>query len=297
MKKKNGKMGGDSKRMTVFKDRGPETIFKRISEAPDRTFVRLRYVEPPYVTGSLTGGAIYVDKFALNSTYDPYLGAGGGQPSGLARMFAEYKYCRVHGSTIKAHVARTEHSSDYPYDMCLVPISYGGVGSPPTILSTYIEQPYSKYQRGVTVYADQAHTLQHTMTTAKLAGTTVSGIQETKWFHDSTANCTYNHEWHLVLSQPDVVVNNTILQISVEIVYDCEFFMRNCTPTAYIDKLINYAEETGLKDRLDEHKVEVVDVVKPSSVVTTTTSISSPPVVRRIPRSAVIKSVAKAITD
>ncbi len=260
--KTNAKLGGgESKMMTPFRKLGPQTIFSRISQCPDREFVRLRYCEPPYSTGTLTGGSVYVDKYALNSVFDPYLGTGGGQPGGLARMFAQYKYVRVWGSTITLKVGRSEHDSDYPYDVALVPITYGGAGSPPSILSTYIEQPYALWKRGCSVYADQPHVLTSHMETAKLAGLPDVGIYNTNWYHDVTANATYTHEWHVVVTQPIALVNNTNLEITVEITYDCEFFMRLAQPTAFLDKVISKVKDSGLEDEVKEEFTGDVETI------------------------------------
>jgi len=243
---------GRSNMINPFAHLGPETMFSRTSVTPDKTFCRLRYNEPSYNTGALTGAVMYVDKYALNSTYDPYLGAGGGQPSGLAQMFAKYQFCRVWASTIKFHVTRTEHSSDAPYDICLVPIPYGGTPTPPSTINQYMEQPYAIFQQGVSVYADRPHTIVKRMETPALAGLTFNGLDHSSFWHNNAANAIYQHEWHCIVLQPDAAVNNTFLKINVELIYECEFFMRTANPASLYDEVIKDAIETKRFDIIKE---------------------------------------------
>lgn len=251
---------GASKAPTIFPLRGPSQYVSRVSVTPDRAFVKLRYLEPPYQTGNLTGAATYVDKYAINSIYDPYLGAGGGQPSGTAKMFAQYQFCRVWASTIHFRVTRNEHQSDSPYEMALVPISYGGTPTPPSTFSQYVEQPYSIYKEGVSVYADQAHTLSMRMETTKLGGVVPYSLANATWYHNNAANATYTHEWHCVVQQANAAVNNTSLQISVEIEYECEFFLRTSNSASLLDKVL---EDSITSGRLEEIKKSLAgEVIK-----------------------------------
>jgi hypothetical protein len=293
---------GSSDALSFWGLRGPETMFSRIAATPDRMFVKLRYLEPPYQTGALSGGTIYVDKYAQNATYDPYLGAGGGQPSGLAQCFAKYQFCRVWASTCTLRITRNEHNSDSPYEIGLIPVPFGGTPSPPTTFATYIEQPYAMYREGVSVYADQPHVLKRRIETNKLAGLAPVALMHNGYYHNNAANSVNLNEWHIVLLQSNAIVGNTALQVSVEIEYECEFFQRTATPASYLDEVYSDAIRTGraeeikrklagevkvmphLRETADESKVEieVIDLprVARASTPSTNRSTSSTPVVK-----------------
>lgn len=239
--------------ITVFgESKRPSTLFSRTSQTTDREFVRLRYAEPLYDLGNI--GSITsptVEKYALNAVYDPYLGVGGGQPGGLARMFAMYAFCRVWGSRIRVTATRSEHGNDIPYILVVVPISWAATTSPPTILSTYIEQPYARKKTGGSAFSDKCTTITHKMRTPKISGLSASGLMESAWAHNSTANTFYLNQWHIVLATEALVTAG--IALSVEMVFDCEFYGRLAQPTAYFFDFHAAAVAAGMEQEVKRY--------------------------------------------
>jgi hypothetical protein len=258
--RRRGLPRGMSNTMVPYSLSGVESVFSRTSVTPDRTFVRLRFLETPYQTGNLTGATLYVDKYALNAVYDPYLGSGGTQPSGFAEMFNQYQWCRVWGSTITVRVTRVEHQSDSPYEICIVPIPYGATPTPPSSLKQYVEQPYASYSEGVSVYADAPHVIRKRMDVCRLMGVPPYSLAEAGYIQNDSANTANICQWHVVLLQPNSVVSNTALQLSVEIIYDCEFFNRTANPSQFVDRLLREAKTSG---KLAEMRAEASVPIKP----------------------------------
>jgi hypothetical protein len=260
----------DKGMLVPFSHPPPYTVLSKDSQTPDRTLVRLRYLEPAYLTGSMTGGSTYVDYYRINSIFDPYAGTGGGQPAGTARMFSQYRYCRVWASTIHVNIARAEHQQDYPWDFAVVPLTSAMVASPPSSFSQFVEQPYAKLDRGVSVYADQSHTITQRVTIPKLMGVSEYDMSNPEFRHTSSTNPTFDCRWAILLIQPIVAVDNTQLSVEVYIEYECEFFDRNSTPGAFIESVMTDASiaareraETKLSPPLPvphHHTVAVRDV-------------------------------------
>lgn len=222
------------------------------------------YVEDTFNTGNLPAG-IYRDRYALNGLYDPYLGAGGGQPSGFATMAAQYGQYYVHGSKITVRVTRDDGNTNRPYDMCICPISFFGATTPPTTFATYREQPYCKSAMGTQINTDGVHTLSAYMSVNK-----IEGMQDT-WASSFrggiAANPTSLPEWHVVFRDP-IGATNIQLDYSVKITYYVTWINRLANPAAFLDEIIKESKKTGLMDEVKKRLMPAEPIIDGSKVRT-----------------------------
>lgn len=273
--KKSTRRAGTRKRRPVKRSaRTKRTVRKRGSRITaikgrplfnaDQARVKMLYAEPMFTTGSLPLG-VYRDRYALNGAYDPYMGAGGGQPSGFATLAAQYGSYYVHGSKITVTVTRDDGNTNRPYDMAICPISYLGATTPPTSMSQYREQPYCKYRAGTTVTTDGIHTMTHYMSVNK-----IEGMQDTwaaSYRGGVASNPTALSEWHILFSDP-LAATNVVLDYSVKIVYYVTWINRLSNPASFMDEIIKEAKKTGLMDEV-KRRLMPIEVVTEGSRVRT----------------------------
>lgn len=227
---------GKSDALTMYKTPGPTSVFVNQTTTPERTFARLKYLEPAYATGAIPGATAYVDYYRVNSIFDPYVGVGGGVPAGFTRMFGQYLYVRILSASIRANFTRTEHGDDMSWTCAIVPLGHAQTLSPPTTFSQFIEQPGAIWRQGVSTFADQSHDLYMKTVVSKINGVPAVTLSDLAFWHTSSTNPGFNTHWALVVMSPLAGFNLTNVNIQVEITYDCEFFMRGAIPGSFLER-------------------------------------------------------------
>jgi len=222
----------------------------------DKVFVRLKYKEPTY-TASQSLGTLYEQKYAINDIFDPYLGVGGGQPSGYATMYANYRYAICHGAKITVTVSNTVNQNDNCTDICIVPYAAGNTTA--STFETACEQPYAiKRTLNSAKSGNPQVILKQFITTRKIEGQknlrqdlyeTINGV--------SPANIAF---WS-IFSQTSTGQGTGLNTFTwdIRITYYCEFYGRENTPASIVDSLIKDAKASGKWDELihkDDEKKE-----------------------------------------
>lgn len=192
----------------------------------------------------LSGGVVVNESFAMNGLFDPFLGTGGGQPSGYDNMFTQYDKCLVHGARIDVDVINSNSATDYEWEVCLTPYAAGALVA--TTMETAREQPYSLWQQrgGARSGRPQAHLSQY-MSIAKIQGE--SNIHQDKYYQPYGANPATRPIWTLKFDaiQSAAEPGTVTLEVAVKITYYCEFIERLNTPPALVDTIIREAKASG----------------------------------------------------
>lgn len=187
----------------------------------------------------------------MNGLYDPNTGTVGvTQPSGYTLMSQQYGYYFVKGSKITVTVRRAlaaGQDSNNPYDVLVVPVASATVASPPSGYIQYREQPYCKYKGGVSISADQGHTISSYMSIGK-----IEGLKDlyTASYRATGANPSAVPEWHIIIHNPQTLTEVLPFTIEVKIVYYVEWFNRKAAPAALLDKVLVEAQKCGLLDEV-----------------------------------------------
>lgn len=211
----------------------------------DRLRVKLVYAGET-AQYELKGGTIENASFAMNGLYDPYLGAGGSQPSGYATLFAQYRQANVYGARIDVDIMNSDSTTDYEWEVGLIPYAANALVA--ASMETAREQPYSLWRQSGSARGGrpQVHLSQY-MSIKKIQGE--SNIRQEEYYQVSGANpdAQYRPFWNVKMWAPQGATEPGVvkLQVAVKITFYCEFLGRLNTPPSLIDTLINEAKATG----------------------------------------------------
>lgn len=98
---------------------------------PPKFKTTLTYVQEGVTTGGGTGALSYFT-YALNSTYDPYVTAGGHQPMGYDQLMALYNFCRVDKCKIICQFTPGTTNTDNP-SYCGIQITENSAYAPSSL--------------------------------------------------------------------------------------------------------------------------------------------------------------------
>lgn len=222
------------------------TVKEKNTYGSDRTLCRMKYVEPTFIL-SLTGTAITKYNFSMTDLNDPYIGVGGGVPSGFGYMTTLYRTFLTHGAKITTTVTNANSSTDYEVEFCIV--AYSDNAGSATTMETAREQPYSRFRAmtGTRGSASQA-TITSYMSLKKIQG--LKNIRDNACYGESGSTPTLTPYFCIFLSSPQHITGTVELVIDVKITYYVEWFERLQSSSVFFDKLITYMRKKGLWDKI-----------------------------------------------
>jgi hypothetical protein len=248
---------------------GPSNISSYVGDPlfqADRALVKHRYAEAPY-KWTVSSLSTEFERYRLNDLFDPYVGTGGGSPSGFTLMSSQYTYFRVHKSRIKVQLNRAEHTFDDSLFVAIAPLPYGAVVSPPTSIEQLIAQPYSKHKVMTGAFGNKSSIeLSHTMTVEKIQGE--RDIYTSAYSGGAATSPVIVPEWVIGIFNSNTGAN-AILDVQVTVDYWSEWTVRRSAPLALIERALRFYAING-----KEEEKKVVSVLIPR-IRTSKTRISS----------------------
>lgn len=180
----------------------------------DRYFCKLRY---DYIT-TAAGLTSQYYQIAHNGMFDPYLGAGGGQPMGFDQLAALYLKYRVYCSDIRLDM---QNLGTIPAWAIVYPLTSTSV---PASLESDIEQRHSRHTSVQALSGGGRGTLRARISTKTLWGRPSKGIVTDDLFAAfTTANPVNTSVWNISFYSVDGATNLN-LPFNFTVTYWCEFY-------------------------------------------------------------------------